>query len=34
MKGVDVMELTRGYLEQIEAFEQRHERKHPWIVPP
>lgn len=34
MKGVDEMELTHGYLEQIEAFERRHEQKHPWIVQP
>jgi 3-isopropylmalate/(R)-2-methylmalate dehydratase small subunit len=34
MKGVDEMELTRGYLAQIEAFEQRREREHPWVVLP
>lgn len=35
LKGLDEIELTLGYRELIEAFEERHRREHPWIeLPP
>ena len=32
LKGVDEIDLTRGHLDQIEAFERRYEQDHPWVV--
>jgi 3-isopropylmalate/(R)-2-methylmalate dehydratase small subunit len=32
LKGVDEIDLTRGHLEQIEAFERRYEQDRPWVV--
>ena len=32
LKGVDEIDMTHGYLGQIEAFERRHEQDHPWVV--
>jgi 3-isopropylmalate/(R)-2-methylmalate dehydratase small subunit len=32
LKGVDEIELTRGFLAEIEAFEREYERAHPWVV--
>jgi 3-isopropylmalate/(R)-2-methylmalate dehydratase small subunit len=32
LKGVDEIDMTRGHLSQIEAFERRYEQEHPWIV--
>jgi 3-isopropylmalate/(R)-2-methylmalate dehydratase small subunit len=34
LKGLDEIGLTLGYREQIEAFEQRHWREHPWVQLP
>jgi 3-isopropylmalate/(R)-2-methylmalate dehydratase small subunit len=34
LKGVDEIDLTRGHLEQIEAFERRYEQDRPWVVLP
>lgn len=34
LKGVDEIDMTRGYLGEIEAFERRHEQDHPWVVMP
>lgn len=32
LKGVDEIDLTRDYLEQIEDFERRYEQDHPWVA--
>lgn len=32
LQGVDEIDLTRGHLGEIEAFERRHEQHHPWLV--
>jgi len=32
LKGVDEIDLTRGHLDQIEAFERRYEQDHPWVA--
>jgi 3-isopropylmalate/(R)-2-methylmalate dehydratase small subunit len=34
LKGVDEIDLTRGHLEQIEAFERQYEQDRPWVVLP
>ncbi|MGQ0384630.1 MAG: 3-isopropylmalate dehydratase small subunit [Gammaproteobacteria bacterium] len=32
LKGADEIDLTRGYLPEIEAFELRYEQDQPWVV--
>lgn len=32
LKGVDEIDMTRGYLDRIEEFERRYEQDHPWVV--
>lgn len=32
LKGVDEIELTRGYLKEIEAFERQYEQEQPWVA--
>jgi 3-isopropylmalate/(R)-2-methylmalate dehydratase small subunit len=34
LKGVDEIDLTRGHLELIEAFERQYEQDRPWVVLP
>lgn len=32
LNGVDEIDLTRGHLDAIEAFERRYEQKRPWVI--
>lgn len=32
LRGVDEIDLTRGHLDAIEAFEGRYEQEHPWVI--